>query len=193
MKNSIAIKILIGLCGLFILNACGSKKASVVDMQTRIDSLQAALNTYVKAGEKTTANLRRFDSLDYNITNQHQWGQFAGLYDTSVVVNYPDATFTGGLSTYLETVKPMFSYAPDAKITQHPVSIGSGDWTATIQEIRGTFTDTMHIPYGKPISPTGNSFIIKACTMARWLDGKIVEQYLFVDNLSFMKRIGALQ
>ena len=36
-------------------------------------------------------------------------------------------------------ITPMFAFAPDAKITTHPVKFGSGDWTAVIGVMEGTF------------------------------------------------------
>ena len=40
------------------------------------------------------------------------------------------------------------------------------------------------------IQPTGKSFDVLYSTAARWKDGKIVEEYLFYDNGTFLTQIG---
>jgi hypothetical protein len=45
-------------------------------------------------------------------------------------------------------------------------------------------------PDGKDIPPTGKSFDVEFCTVARWDVGQIVEENLFYDLVTFMKQIG---
>ena len=46
-------------------------------------------------------------------------------------------------------------------------------------------------PDGKEIPPTGKSFDVDFCTVARWdQNGQIIEENLFYDLVSFMKQIG---
>jgi hypothetical protein len=40
------------------------------------------------------------------------------------------------------------------------------------------------------IEPTGKAFEVVFSTIARWRDGKIVEEYLMYDDASFMQQIG---
>ena len=54
----------------------------------------------------------------------------------------------------------------------------------------GTFTGPLELPDGTVIEPTGKSFEVDFSTIARWRDGKIVEEYLKYDNGSFMQQIG---
>ena len=54
----------------------------------------------------------------------------------------------------------------------------------------GTMTGPMKGPDGKEIPPTGKSFEVDFCTVARWDNDQIVEENLFYDLLSFMKQIG---
>jgi hypothetical protein len=84
----------------------------------------------------------------------------------------------------------MFVYAPDTRIKVHPVRIAAGDWTSVIGEMEGTFSKPMPTPDGKTIAPTGKAFKIVMCTVGHWKDGVMDEEYLFWDNLSFMKQIG---
>ena len=84
----------------------------------------------------------------------------------------------------------MFVYAPDTHIKVHPVRIAAGDWTSVIGEMEGTFSKPMPTQDGKTIAPTGKAFKIAMCTVGHWKDGVMDEEYLFWDNLSFMKQIG---
>ncbi len=40
------------------------------------------------------------------------------------------------------------------------------------------------------IQPTGKLFDVLYSTAARWRDGKIVEEYLFYDNSTFLRQVG---
>ena len=84
----------------------------------------------------------------------------------------------------------MFVWAPDTRIEQHPVKIASGPWTSVIGVIEGTFTQHMPLPDGTFVEPTGKSFKLTMNTVGYWEDGVMTEEYLFWDNLEFMKQIG---
>jgi len=43
---------------------------------------------------------------------------------------------------------------------------------------------------GKTIPPTGKAFKFVMCTVGHWKNGVMDEEYLFWDNLTFMKQIG---
>ncbi len=45
-------------------------------------------------------------------------------------------------------------------------------------------------PDGKKIPPTGKSFEVDFCTVARWDKGQIVEENLFYDLVTLMRQIG---
>jgi hypothetical protein len=62
-----------------------------------------------------------------------------------------------------------------------------------IGEIEGTFTKPMPLPGGKTTPPTGKAFEFKMCTVGHWKGGVMDEEYLFWDNLEFMKQIGLTQ
>lgn len=135
--------------------------------------------------------LRRFDSLDFNFYSNQMWDSLAISHDANIKVYYPDGTTTTGLTPqHIDKLTPMFAFAPDTKITSHPVKFGSGDWTCVIGEMEGTFSKPMPIGNGKAIPPTGKKFKLSMCTVGHWKDGKMTEEYLFWDNQSFMNQIG---
>jgi hypothetical protein len=144
------------------------------------------------AGDQlTTERLRRFDSLDFQFYSHQQWDSFAVSHDANIKVYYPDGTTTTGLfPNHIDMLRPLFAFAPDTKITSHPVKFGSGDWTAVIGEMEGTFSRPMDLGNGKTIPPTNKKFRLSMSTIAHWKGGKMVEEYLHWDNQSLMKQIG---
>jgi hypothetical protein len=46
------------------------------------------------------------------------------------------------------------------------------------------------MPGGTVIQPSGKPFDVLYSTTARWRDGKIIEEYLFYDNATFLKQVG---
>ena len=67
---------------------------------------------------------------------------------------------------------------------------GDGDYTCFVTRFTGTFTAPLELPDGNIIEPTGKAFDVLYSTTARWKDGKIVEEYLFYDNGTFLKQLG---
>jgi hypothetical protein len=45
---------------------------------------------------------------------------------------------------------------------------------------------------GTFIPPTGKAYRIVMCTVGHWTNGTMDEEYLFWDNLTFMKQIGLM-
>jgi hypothetical protein len=152
---------------------------------------QAELQKFRNEKALTELRLVRFDSLDFDIYSNQKWDSFNISHDENIKVYYPDGSITNGLNPqHLDALKPMFVFAPDTKIKSHPVRFGSGDWTAVIGEMEGTFSQSMPIGNGISIPPTGKKFHLSMTTIGHWKDGKMMEEYLFWDNQSFMKQIG---
>ena len=188
MKKLISIPVF--ALSIYLITGC-SHKPSAAELQVRVDSMQSALDSFTKEQATVNTLLKRFDSLDFVYYNGQQWDQLALSHDPGVQVYYPDGTMSLGLfPNHIEQLKPLFAMAPDTKIINHRVEFGSGDWTAAIGEIQGTFTDTLHTVYGKNIPPTGKPFKFMMCTIAHWKNGKITDEYLFWDNHAFLKQIG---
>jgi len=131
-----------------------------------------------------------FDNLDFDVFTHQKWDRLKESHSDDVLVHWPDGHTTRGLERHIQDLKAMFVYAPDTRIESHPVKFGSGDWTSVIGEMEGTFTQPMPGPNGKPIPPTGKAFKLEMCTVGHWKGGVMDEEYLFWDNLTFMKQIG---
>ncbi|MFB6457428.1 ester cyclase [Chitinophaga sp. Hz27] len=186
MKSFIGV-LVITIC---ILSACNTNGGDG-HLQAKVDSLQSELKQYRDEKAMTAMRLQRFDSLDFDFYSGQEWDSLAISHAPDIKVYYPDGAITTGLfPAHIDMLKPMFVFAPDTKIKTHPVRFGSGDWTAVIGEMTGTFTKPMPVGGGKTIPPTGKPFKLGMVTIGHWKDGKMTEEYLFWDNQSFMKQIG---
>ena len=191
MKKRTIASLLSAVALSMILVACSNNQqpSSKAD-ETKTADDQLSANDKQLTGER----LRRFDSLDFQFYSNQIWDSFAVSHDANIKVYYPDGTTTTGLfPQHIDLLKPMFVFAPDTKITSHPVKFGTGDWTTVIGELEGTFSKPMPIGNGKTIPPTGKKFKLSMCTVGHWKDGKMIEEYLFWDNQLFMKQIGLVQ
>ena len=134
--------------------------------------------------------LAAFDELDYEAFSKQNWELFHKTHTDDVVVVWPDGHETKGFDKHIEDLKYMFSYAPDTRITAHPVKVASGDWTAVIGDMTGTFSRPMVMPDGTTIPPTGKTFKLQMSTFAHWNGEKFDKEILMWDNQTFMRQIG---
>jgi len=177
-----------------ILTSCTNNSSNSSNLQAKVDSLQKELKKYTDEKALTEMRLARFDSLDYEFYSNQDWKNFSISHADDIKVYYPDGMITTGLyPQHIDMLTPMFAFAPDTKIKNHPVRFGSGDWTCVIGEMEGTFSQPMPIGNGKTIPPTNKKFKLSMSTIGHWKDGKMIEEYLFWDNQSFMKQIGLAQ
>lgn len=155
-------------------------------------SSQSNFTTNTQEQQATVqANLDRFDQLDFEAYSKQNWTLFNEIHAPDVKVVWPDGRQTIGIEQHDKDIMAMFVYAPDTKITVHPIKFGSGEWTAATGIMKGTFSQPMPLSNGSSIPPTGKEFNLTMATIARWNeDGRIDEEYLFWDNAEFMKQIG---
>jgi hypothetical protein len=139
------------------------------------------------------SNLARFDDLDFEAFSKQNWELFNQIHSSDVLVVFPDGRETSGIEQHDKDIEAMFVYAPDTRVTSHPIKFGSGQWTASTGIIEGTFSHPMPLPDGSSIPPTGKSFKVTMATIARWEDGRIAEEHLFWDNAEIMRQMGLSQ
>ena len=156
------------------------------EMQAVIDQLK----TFTDEKAQVAKNLETFDTLDFVVFSNQDWVRLHESHAKDVIVNWPDGHKTAGIAKHIEDLKAMFVYAPDTQIKVHPIRIGSGDFTAVTGVMTGTFSQPMPIGDGKFIQPTGKKYSIAMCTVGHWKDGVMSEEWLYWDNLTFMKQIG---
>ena len=138
-------------------------------------------------------NLANFDDLDFNVYSNQKWDELTKSHAQDILVHYPDGHTTRGLAAHIEELKPMFVFAPDTKITTHPIRIAQGNMTAVTGVMEGTFSQPMPIGNGKSIPPTGKPFKLDMATIGVWKDGVMTEEYLYWDNQALLKQIGLAQ
>ena len=188
MKNVLTLLLVPAFVATFLFASCTQQTPKATE--TKITNEPASNNNDALTQER----LRRFDTLDFQFYSNQKWDSFAISHDANIKVIYPDGKVTEGLyPQHIDQLTPMFAFAPDRKINNHPVRFGSGDWTCVIGEMEGTFSKPMPIVDGKTIPPTGKKFKLSMCTVGHWKDGKMIEEYLFWDNQHFMKQIGLAQ
>jgi SnoaL-like polyketide cyclase len=157
-------------------------------------SVLSQLEAYQKAEATTNAHLRTFDTLDFDVYSNQKWDRLKESHAADILVHYPDGSTTKGLDAHIAALKPMFVFAPNAGIKVHPVSLGSGEWTAVIGVMEGDFTQPMPVGDGKTIPPTGKHYRLEMSTVGHWTEAGVMdEEYLFWDNAAFMKQIGVGQ
>lgn len=138
------------------------------------------------------ANLKRFDQLDFDAySNRKDMDLFKQLHCPDVKVVFPDGRVTTGIDAHVDDINNiLFNGTPDSRITSHPISFGSGEWTAATGVIEATFSQPMKLPDGSTIKPTGKAVKMTMATIARWNKGCIAEEHLFWDNAEYMKQLG---
>lgn len=188
-----AVAVILLIATLATFTSC-TNNSNTAALEAKIDSLQSELKKFTVERALTEQRLLSFDTLDYEFYSNQKWDKFNHSHADNIKVYYPDGHVTEGLyPDHIDMLTPMFAFAPDTRIKEHPVRFGSGDWTAVIGYIEGTFTKPMPVGGGKTIPPTGKSFKLRMATIGHWEGGKMIEEYLFWDNQSFMKQIGLAQ
>jgi len=171
-------------------NSCNSANSNGLG-QSEIDSLRNQVKQLTANDESIGKNLEKFDTLDFTVFSNQQWDRLHESHATDIKVYWPDGHMTEGIEKHIEDLKALFVFAPDTRIKEHPIRLGSGNTTAVTGVFEGTFTQPMPIGNGKTIPPTGKAFKLPMCTVGVWkADGTMSEEHLFWDNQTFMKQIG---
>jgi hypothetical protein len=136
------------------------------------------------------ARLAVFDTLDYDVFTNQKWDRFSESHASDIVVSWPDGHDTQGLAKHIEDLKAMFVYAPNTSIQEHPIRICSGDYTAVMGVMTGTFSRPMPTPDGKNLAPTGKSFRLPMTTIGLWKGSTMTHEWLFWDNQAYLRQLG---
>ncbi|PZQ46528.1 MAG: hypothetical protein DI556_20135 [Rhodovulum sulfidophilum] len=146
--------------------------------------------------EDLAKHLSTFDDLDFRVYTNQEWDDLHESHGENIIVHYPDGHTTTGIPDHVNELKFMWTFAPDNRITQHPIRFGTsnGEWTAVMGYLDGTFTEPMDLGNGTVIQPTGKAYHLPMATLGHWgADGTMDEEYLFWDNATLMRQIGVSQ
>lgn len=156
-----------------------------------VEEIQNQLDALIAQQDQVDERLATFDELDFQVFTHQEWDRLHESHSEDILVHWPDGHTTTGIDVHIEDLKGMFVWAPDTRIEQHPIRIGSGEFTAVTGVLQGTFTEPMPTGDGGFIEPTGKAYTISMATIGRWNDaGVMEEEWLFWDNLSFYQQIG---
>ena len=124
--------------------------------------------------------------------NSQDLETFSKRHKTDTVVRWPGQPPTHGVEAHKTEALDFFTTFPNQHLDNRPykVLIARGDWTCSIAHFTGTMSGPMKGADGKEIAPTGKSFDVDFCTVARWDNDQIVEENLFYDLVTFMRQIG---
>ncbi|MFD9205887.1 ester cyclase [Streptomyces sioyaensis] len=136
-------------------------------------------------------NLKVFDELDFVVYSGQQWDRISESHTQNIRVHWPDGHYTDGIDRHIADMKSQFVWAPDTRITEHPIRIAKDNLTSVTGVMQGTFTRPMPDGKGGLIQPTGKKFAINMATVGIWNKlGVMEEEFLFWDNLTFYQQIG---
>jgi hypothetical protein len=166
---------------------------SMVAAPAMAQSGQKSIEQYRTAERIANQNLKTFDNLDFDVFTNQKWDRLKESHSPDVIVHWPDGRETRGIDKHIEDLKWLFTFAPDTRIKVHPVKVAGGEWTSVIGEMEGTFTKPMTMPDGKIVQPTGKAFKIRMATVGHWKNGVMDEEYLFWDNMTYMRQLGIIQ
>jgi predicted ester cyclase len=124
--------------------------------------------------------------------NAQDWDTFDRRHKPDVVVRWPARPPPHGRHDHRGEGVQMSKTSPDNEVHNRPhrVFFAGGDLTCSIARFTGTMKSAMMGPGGVEIPPTGKSFGVDFCTVARWEKGEIVEENLCYDVLGLMRQIG---
>ena len=144
------------------MSTSGAKTAS---LEAQIASLQRELDELQRRESVARRNVALFGKLDFKAWNNRDWNLFRELHteDVRVVLG---SMVTDSLDSHVETMQAMLA-ATDSKVASHDIVFGSGEWTCCM----ATTLDS---------TSTGRVLQSSVCTIARWRDGRIAEEYLFI-------------
>lgn len=113
------------------------------------------------------ANLERFDKLDFQAWNNRNWTLFRELHAPDVLVVDFNGHTTKGIEQHVQWSMATLSAAPETRVLVHPIEIAAGNWTVGTGTLPGNLT---------------------MLTVAHWKDGRIAQEYLFMQNPSTAAR-----
>ncbi|WP_432197519.1 ester cyclase [Streptomyces sp. bgisy027] len=83
---------------------------------------------------------------------------------------------------------------PDLRPHNHDykIAFGEGEWTFAVADVTATNTGPVMGPSGKFVPPTGKPVAFEMATAARWIEGRILEEYVWTDTPRMLRQLGLL-
>jgi hypothetical protein len=154
----------------------------------RVAELEAQVVAYKAERALAKRHLEIFDELDLVAFNKRDMKRIGEIHADNVTVHNPDGTRTSPFPPHAKELQFLFDTF-DFKVAKHIVGFGHGEWTAGISVSEGKWVKPITLKDGTVLKPTGKSVSLKIATIARWKNGRIVEEYLFWDNADWNRQI----
>ena len=120
------------------------------------------------------------------------WNNFDAAHAESVVVHSPSTLEpTKGRQPHREQLQAFTTAFPDMK-TERLSVFGSGDWVSAELLMTGTHTGPLRRPTGEDVPATNKSVRLHLLNIAQVVNGKIVEEHTYFDQLGFLGQLGLL-
>jgi hypothetical protein len=172
-----------------LANALGSASVTLLLLFAPA-AAQTEVERYRTAERLAAEHIAKYRTADFDVFTNQQWDRIQESHAKDVVVHWPDGRQTNGVEAHIDDLKAMFVYAPDTRIHEHRVEIATEEWSSVVGIMEGTFTRPMPTPDGRTVLPTGKPFKVVFSAVDHWRDGLIDEEFLFWDNLTFMRQVG---
>jgi hypothetical protein len=134
-----------------------SLEATIERLQRRIDKLK-------QRQKRVRENVALAEKLDFEALNKRDWDLFRSLHTEDVKVTM-GSMVDRGVDAHLQTMQGLLG-STDSRIASHDVAFGGGEWTCCV----ATASD----------STNGDGRRSAVCSVARWRNGRIAEEYRFI-------------
>jgi hypothetical protein len=136
-------------------------------LEARITELERELAEYRERDDLVRRNLSLFDRLDFEAWNTGNFDLFRQLHTEKVKVVFGPWTTTSR-EAHVDAMRPMVESGA-SRIVSHDIMFGQGEWTCGVATTAQT-------------GPDGRTREVPLCTVAKWRDGSIAEEYLFMSE-----------
>lgn len=111
-------------------------------------------------------------------------------YSADVILEMPGGMKLQGLEQVLQIESVFWAAIPDGRISRDTEFV-AGDTVIAEGVMTGTQSGPFRMPQGE-IPPSGNPINLRYASVKRVIDGKIVEEHLYFDQMELMTQIGAI-
>jgi len=132
-----------------------------------------------------TSNLDKFKAID-DAYNSRDWVAYNALLDGTFCCWMMGDAKPQNKAQHVQAAKDFCKVSADNHVHNSPyvVAFADGDWTCTIARFTGSMTGPM-----ESVQPTHRSFETTFATISRWVGGKIVEEYEFLDSSAILRQV----
>ena len=126
--------------------------AEITKLQAKVADLEKQLAAFKAQKALVDKNI------DLQAFAHHDMELIAQLHADNVTVIKPDGSVTKGMTpAHRAELQWLFDTYPDVNINSHPLTVGSGDWTAGSSHLTGNWTKPMKMMDGTVCKPPGKS------------------------------------